>query len=127
MPRPTGATELRCYRNTARWGSACTFCLCYHVLCYRKSAMQGHYICFHFINCHYSTIFILSEGLEGHGEWVTTADCEHSRCGSLPGLMAAALAVTLPHSLCVGLGGVALLRPGGTKPPTAFSLFLHRK
>lgn len=54
------------------------------ILCYRKSAMQGHYICFHFINCHYSAIFILSEGLEGHGEWVATAAYEHPRCGSLP-------------------------------------------
>lgn len=66
IPCATGATELRCYGNTARWGSPCTFCLYYYLLCYRKSLMQGHYICFHFINCHNSAILILSEGLEGH-------------------------------------------------------------
>lgn len=46
--------------------------------------MQGRYICFHFTSCHYSAVLILSEGLEGRGEWVATAACEHSRCSSLP-------------------------------------------
>lgn len=82
--RPAGAAELRCYGNTARWGSPCTRCLYYYLLCYRKSLMQGHYICFHFINCHYSAVLFLSEGLEGRGEWVATAACEHPRYSSLP-------------------------------------------
>lgn len=32
--------------------------------------MQGHYIYSHFINYHYSNIFIPPEGLKGRGEWV---------------------------------------------------------